>query len=182
MAQSRLWWLRMDRWSGTADQDEDYRHGWWYLRTLSLPVFCFTVTTLPVSCLSNIIYLTPSLSGGNLWTGKPTVASLWNEFVCWVYSKNPLASLWAFLKNWPNKHLAPKFAHLLDSWYSLAAGVCIAFVVFACSAPWYLGPQRYMGRGVDQYCKGWAEYVGVRCTVMPFKMAVLLLSMHPLFN
>ena len=93
--------------------------GWWSLRRLSLPVSCFMVRILPASCLLNILYFTPSLSGGNLFTD-------WATMVASLLGPQPDAVVvvcWTSKKNWPSEHL--------DYWWcSLAAGVWIAFVLF----------------------------------------------------
>ena len=58
------------------------------------------------------------------------VTSLWSKYDCWIYSQMLSAStsglqpdaisihLWTSVKNWPYKHLATKFACLMDSWDS----------------------------------------------------------------
>ena len=53
-------------------------------------------------------------------------------------------------------------------------------MVYGGSVPLHTRPQGYCGRGADQDCKGRAGHVGVECMVTPLKMAVLLLSVHPL--
>ena len=90
--------------------------------------------------------VTKNVSPGwpSLWaaaTGPPTVNIFLNCFWstplfkgmttdCWVCGAMPLSSS----SGLPWK-IAPKIAHLLDSWCSLAAGVRIAFVVFGCCEP-----------------------------------------------
>ena len=85
--------------------------------------------------------------------------------------------------------LAPNFAHILASDCSehtrylnldtLAPTVCI--VVSGFSAPSKPEGIWWKARGYgDQGCKGWAGSVGVECMVRPLKVAVSLLSVHPL--
>ena len=88
----------------------------------------------------------------------------------------------------PGKLLAPKFAHILandssehsrylDTLRLLLSVLYLWYLVAV--PPTYLTPGISRKR-VDQDCKGRAVCVGVECMVRPLKMAVLLLSVHPL--
>ena len=67
------------------------------------------------------------------------------------------------------------------SWY-LASGVCVVFAVSDCHALLCTWSQGCLRRGPDQDCKGHERHIGVECVIRPPKMAVLLLSIHPLLD
>ena len=66
---------------------------------------------------------------------------------------------------------------ILRSGYFPAAGVCIVCCIWLPPCTW---PQGYHGRGAAQDCKGHVGYIEVEYMIRPPKMAVLLLSGHPL--
>ena len=83
----------------------------------------------------------PSLSSGNLFEDwAKTVALLQTESDYWVCSEMPekadLVNV-TMLGTTADSHLLPvlQAKPLAYSWYSLAAIVCVAFVVLVCSAP-----------------------------------------------
>ena len=55
-------------------------------------------------------------------------------------------------------------------------------MVSGCSVPVHTSTQGYRRREVDQDGKDHAEYVRVECRARLLRMAVLLLSVHPLLD
>ena len=75
----------------------------------------------PVLCLLNTFHFIPSLSRGNLFVDW----AMWSHYKVSLCLDALVILLWTFMEKSPDKHLA----------YSLAAVVCIAFVLFGCSEP-----------------------------------------------
>ena len=90
-------------------------------------------------------------------------SGIWSHRIC------PYPDKWLFLAYWV----------ILLTLFNCCYLYCICGIWLQC--PLSIWPQEYHGKG-RQHFKGCARYVGVQCMVRPPKMAVLLLSVHPLLS
>ena len=106
----RCCWPGQSPWTGVV-----------WSRILLLIEVCLMVMIVPGLCLLNVSI--SSLVWSEWWLGFEdsgiTVASLWNEFVRLSVRRLCYPPLDFHEKSWPNKHLAPKFAHLFTLCWSL---------------------------------------------------------------
>ena len=62
--------------------------------------------------------------------------------------------------------------------YSLAAAVCVVFVVSGYSAPYIPNSRDIVKEGQTKIVRVMHDIQGVECMVRPLKMAIVLLSVH----
>ena len=74
------------------------------------------VIIFPGWCLLNALHFIPSLRGGCLWTGQQWRPHCEVKLTDGLQPDAVSIHPWTSVTNWPYKHLATKFACLMDSW------------------------------------------------------------------
>ena len=135
------------------------------------------VRIFPAMSLLDILYFMSGLSGGlclqteQQWWPQPKMNLMAGSAVicCCCPQESHEKLTWQMPVS--------KGCYLLDSIFTRCGCLCCLCGICLWYTSKYLSQVRCR-RGVDQDIKGYEGYVGVECMVSPFKMAVLLLSLH----